>query len=59
MASSSLLSAGISALIWLVISLATGGSALFSVGGAIACGVVVFVIGYVIRLAVSKSGRSF
>ncbi|HEY5198092.1 MAG TPA: hypothetical protein VIJ51_13810 [Solirubrobacteraceae bacterium] len=46
-------------MIWLVISLATGGSALFSVGGAIACGVVVFVIGYVIRLAVSKSGRSF
>jgi hypothetical protein len=49
------MSAGISALIWLVISLATGGSALFSVGGAIVCGLVVFLIGYAFRLVVSRS----
>ncbi|HEX3874695.1 MAG TPA: hypothetical protein VHW26_11155 [Solirubrobacteraceae bacterium] len=55
MASTSLVSAGISALIWLVISLATGGSALFSVGGAIVCGLVVFLIGYAFRLVVSRS----
>jgi hypothetical protein len=54
MVQSSLLSASISALIWLVISLATGGSALFSVGGAVICGVVVFVIGYGVRLLVSR-----
>ena len=55
MVNSSLTSAVISALIWLVISLATGGSALFSVGGAVACGIVVFVIGYVVRLLVARS----
>jgi hypothetical protein len=55
MANSALTSAVISALIWLVISLATGGSALFSVGGAVACGIVVFVIGYVVRLVVARS----
>jgi hypothetical protein len=46
---STLLSAAIAAVIWIVISFATGGSVLFSLGGGIACGVVVFVIGYGIR----------
>jgi len=46
---SSLLSAAISAVIWIVISFATGGSVLFSLGGGIACGVVVFIIGYSLR----------
>lgn len=46
---SSLLPAAIAALIWIVVSFATGGSVLFSLGGGIACGVVVFVIGYSIR----------
>jgi hypothetical protein len=57
MVSSSLLSAAISALIWVVISFATGGSAGFSLGGAIVCGVVVFVIGYAFRrLYASRRG---
>lgn len=49
MLSRSVLSAAISALIWTVISLATGGSALFSIGGGLGCGVVVFAIGYGFR----------
>jgi hypothetical protein len=46
---SALLPAAIAALIWIVISFATGGSVLFSLGGGVVCGVVVFVIGYGIR----------
>lgn len=46
---SSLISAAIAAVIWVVVSFATGGSVLFSLGGGIACGVVVFIIGYSFR----------
>jgi hypothetical protein len=46
---SSLVSAAIAALLWIIISFATGGTALFSLGGGILCGVVVFIIGYSIR----------
>jgi hypothetical protein len=46
---SSLLPAAIAALLWIIISFATGGSVLFSLGGGIACGVVVFIIGYGVR----------
>jgi hypothetical protein len=42
---SSLLSAAIAALLWIIISVATGGGVLFSLGGGIALGVVVFIIG--------------
>jgi hypothetical protein len=44
-----LLSSAISALIWIIIAFASGGSVLFSLGGGVACGVVVFVIGYSFR----------
>ena len=37
------------ALIWIIISFATGGSVLFSLGGGIALGVVAYIIGYAIR----------
>jgi hypothetical protein len=43
---SSLLSAAIATLLWIVISAATGGTALFSVVGGIMVGVIVFVVGY-------------
>jgi hypothetical protein len=46
---SSLLSAAIAALLWIIISFATGGGVLFSLGGGIALGVVVFIIGYGFR----------
>jgi hypothetical protein len=46
---SSLLSAVIAALLWIIISFATGGSVVFSLGGGIALGVVVFIIGYGFR----------
>jgi hypothetical protein len=46
---SSLLSGAIAALLWIIISFATGAPALFSLGGGIACGVVVFIIGSGIR----------
>jgi hypothetical protein len=46
---SSLLSAAIATLLWIVISAATGGTALFSVVGGILVGVIVFVVGYGIR----------
>jgi hypothetical protein len=46
---SSLLSAAIAAVLWIVISFATGGTVLFSVGGGIAVGVIVFVVGYGLR----------
>jgi hypothetical protein len=50
----SLLSAAIAAILWIVISFATGGTVLFSLGGGIALGIVVFVIGYSIRLLVMQ-----
>jgi hypothetical protein len=46
---SSLLSAAVGALLWIIISFATGGSVLFSLGGGILCGVVIFIIGYGFR----------
>jgi hypothetical protein len=46
---SSLLSAAIATLLWIVISAATGGTALFSVVGGIMVGVIVFVVGYGFR----------
>jgi hypothetical protein len=49
MLSSSALSAAISAVIWIVISALTGGSAAFVILGAILCALVVFVVGYSIR----------
>jgi hypothetical protein len=49
MLSSSAPSATISAVIWVVISALTGGSAAFVILGAVLCGLVVFVVGYVIR----------
>jgi hypothetical protein len=48
-AGSALISAVICALLWLIISFATGGSVLFSVGGAIVVGAIVFGVGYAIR----------
>jgi ABC-type transport system involved in cytochrome bd biosynthesis fused ATPase/permease subunit len=47
---SALLSAVICAALWIAISYATGGAALFSLGGGILIGVVVFIIGYGVRL---------
>jgi hypothetical protein len=46
---SSLLSAALAALLWIVISFATGGTVLFSLGGGIALGVIVFIVGYGLR----------
>ena len=46
---SSLISAAIAALIWIVISLVTGAGVLFAVGGGILVGVVVLIIGYGFR----------
>jgi hypothetical protein len=36
-------------LLWIVISFATGGTALFSLGGGILAGVIVFILGYGFR----------
>jgi hypothetical protein len=55
---SSLLSAGICALIWIVISFATGATALFALGGGVAAGVVVFIIGYGFRVLVFERRKS-
>jgi hypothetical protein len=46
---SALLPAVISAALWIAISFATGGSALFSLGGGILIGVIAFIIGYGLR----------
>ena len=46
---SALLSAAAAAALWIAISYATGGSTLFSVGGGILIGVIVFLIGYGLR----------
>jgi len=55
---SSLLSAAIAALLWIIISFATGGPVLFSLGGGILLGVVVFVIGYGFRRLVFDRRRA-
>jgi len=55
---SSLLSAAIAALLWIIISFATGGPVLFSLGGGILLGVVVFVIGYGFRRLVLDRRRA-
>ena len=47
---SALLSAAICAALWIAISYATGGPTLFSLGGGILIGVIVFIIGYGLRL---------
>ncbi|MHB8233472.1 MAG: hypothetical protein ACYDHT_02345 [Solirubrobacteraceae bacterium] len=54
MFSSSALSATISALIWILISALTGGGPAFVILGAVACGLVVFVLGYSIRQVVIR-----
>jgi hypothetical protein len=46
---SALLPAVIAAALWIAISYATGGSTLFSLGGGILIGVIVFIIGYGLR----------
>jgi hypothetical protein len=46
---SALLPAVICAALWIVISYATGGPTLFSLGGGILVGVIVFIIGYGLR----------
>ncbi len=53
----SLLSAAIAALLWIIISFATGGTALFSLGGGVGVGIVVFVIGYGFRRLVLARGK--
>ncbi len=49
MLGSTLLSAAVAALLWIVISFATGAKALFALGGGILLGVVVFIVGYGFR----------
>jgi hypothetical protein len=46
---SALLPAVIAAALWIAISYATGGTTLFSLGGGILVGVIVFIIGYGLR----------
>ena len=46
---SAVLSAAICAALWIAISYATGGPALFSLGGGILIGVIVFIIGCGLR----------
>ncbi len=46
---SALFSAVICAALWIAISYVTGGSTLFSLGGGILIGVIVFIIGYGLR----------
>jgi lipopolysaccharide export LptBFGC system permease protein LptF len=46
---SALLPAVICAALWIAISYATGGSTLFSLGGGVLIGVIVFIIGYGLR----------
>jgi predicted membrane protein len=47
------------ALIWIIISFSTGGSAAFSIGGGVAVGVVAFVITYLFhRQAVNNRNRA-
>jgi hypothetical protein len=55
---SSLLSAVICAAIWIIISFATGGTVLFSLGGGILVGVIVFIIGYGFRRLVLERKKT-
>ena len=48
-AGNALLSAVIGAVIWIVITFATGGTAAFALVGGILCGIVIFIIGYAFR----------
>jgi len=54
---SALLSAVICAALWIAISYATGGPTLFSLGGGILIGVIVFIIGYGLRRLISDRRR--
>ena len=54
---SALLSAVIAAALWIAISYTTGGPTLFSLGGGILIGVIVFIIGYGIRRLISDRRR--
>ncbi len=54
---SAFLSAVICAALWIAISYATGGPTLFSLGGGILIGVIVFIIGYSIRRLISDRRR--
>ncbi len=51
----SLLSGLLAAVIWIVISFATGGSAAFAIGGGILCGIVVVIIGFGVRLVLGRN----
>ena len=53
----SALSALICAAIWIIISFATGGTALFSLGGGVLLGVIVFIVGYAFRRLVLDRRR--
>jgi hypothetical protein len=55
---SALLSGVICAVIWIAVSYATGGPTLFSLGGGILLGVIVFIIGYGIRRWIFDRRRS-
>jgi hypothetical protein len=50
---SALLSAVICSALWIAISYATGGPTLFSLGGGILIGMIVFIIGYTLRRLIS------
>jgi multisubunit Na+/H+ antiporter MnhE subunit len=53
----SVLAAVICAAIWIIISFATGGSVLFSLGGGILLFVVAFIVGYAFRRLVIDRRR--
>jgi lipopolysaccharide export LptBFGC system permease protein LptF len=53
----SALSALICAALWIIISFATGGTALFSLVGGILLGVIVFIVGYAFRRLVFDRRR--
>jgi len=51
---SALLPAVICAALWIAISYATGGATMFSLGGGILVGLIVFIIGYGVRLSFDR-----
>ncbi len=51
---SALLPAVICAALWIAISYATGGATMFSLGGGILIGLIVFIIGYGVRLSFDR-----
>ena len=53
----SVLSALICAAIWIIISFATGGTVLFSLGGGVLLGVIVFIVVYAFRRLVFDRRR--